>query len=277
MPAPVFAHEKFVHRWSDLVPLFFGLLASCGSPGGANGESAVDSGASGPSTPNDTIRDASSSTADASSTADTSRTFEDAGAEITTIDAPNVADADAAGTTADAAGTALDAMANDDSSVPIDASGATRPADDASAGWPPNPGCRPASGVAIPIEPRHVRKLNCSYSFSGVPDLTLRAEAEYDLLFETSLSQCDGLIQAADIDFNTSMVFVASVAQRPDAEFAYAVRSDEGIVIGLHAPAYCGGAAPPSSVFLIELPQSEDEVSHEVCYTGDCGDGPFPP
>src|SRR5690606_34116398 len=105
----------------------------------------------------------------------------------------------------------------------------------------------------------------------------LRAEAEYDLLFETSLSQCDGLIQAADIDFNTSMVFVASVAQRPDAEFAYAVRSDEGIVIGLHAPAYCGGAAPPSSVFLIELPQSEDEVSHEVCYTGDCGAGPFPP
>lgn len=276
MPAPVFAHEKFVHRWSGLVPLFFGLLASCGSPGGANGESAVDSDDSGPSTPNDTIRDASSSTADASSTADTSRTFEDAGAEITTIDAPNVADADAAGTTADAAGTALDAMASD-SSASIDASGASSPADDASAGWPPNPGCRPASGVAIPIEPRHVRKLNCSYSFSGVPDLTLRAEAEYDLLFETSLSQCDGLVQAADIDFNTSMVFVASVAQRPDAEFAYAVRSDEGIVIGLHAPAYCGGAAPPSSVFLIELPQSEDEVSHEVCYTGDCGDGPFPP
>lgn len=274
MPAPVFAHEKFVHRWSGLVPLFFGLLASCGSPGGANGESAVDSGASGPSTPNDTIRDASSSTADASSTADTSRPSSDAGTEITTNHGSNLADADA---DADAAGTTADATANDDSSAPIDASGATRPADDASAGWPPNPGCRPASGVAIPIEPRHVRKLNCSYSFSGVPDLTLRAEAEYDLLFETSLSQCDGLVQAADIDFNTSMVFVASVAQRPDAEFAYAVRSDEGIVIGLHAPAYCGGAAPPSSVFLIELPQSEDEVSHEVCYTGDCGDGPFPP
>lgn len=84
-------------------------------------------------------------------------------------------------------------------------------------------------------------------------------------------------LNEASIDFDQSMVFITSVPERPDAEFDYAIRSNKCIVIGLHALAYCGGAAPPSSVFLVELPRSEDEVSHDVCYTGDCGAGPFPP
>lgn len=138
--------------------------------------------------------------------------------------------------------------------------------------------CRAPAGTPLEVQANAVHKLNCDYSFDGIPGVVLRTELAYDEFVEQVLPRCGGGFDAPRVDFDSTMLFVAMVAERPNAEFLHAVVTEQdGIMVGFEGPAYCGGAAPPSSLFLLELPRSGHDVTYDVCYTGDCGDGPFPP
>jgi hypothetical protein len=118
-----------------------------------------------------------------------------------------------------------------------------------------------------------VHTLQCFQLMASSP--IVRSADELD----AALESCDGPSSSSfDVDWDSQLVYLAIVPERPNAGLGSLTLTDEGVVVvGIEAPAYCGGAAPATGIVAVELPATYDDVTQQTCYTGSCGDGPLPP
>lgn len=141
-------------------------------------------------------------------------------------------------------------------------------------------GCRPAAGadtctapagrlVELPSE--RVSTYQCFGNYVEPQVL----ETADDL--EAFLVGCDAAVARLP-DFEKFTVFGAVVPERPYASLAYVVE-DEGVFhVGVQAAAYCGGAAPPNTLFVLEIEPSGANVEQVRCPdTGMCDPDLLPP
>jgi hypothetical protein len=77
-------------------------------------------------------------------------------------------------------------------------------------------------------------------------------------------------------DFETGVLFAAVVGQRPTITVAYAIQTESDILIGIDAPAYCGGAAPGDGLIFVEMVTPPLPVVQDTCFTGMCSGPPVP-
>jgi hypothetical protein len=139
-------------------------------------------------------------------------------------------------------------------------------------------GCRPLegaecvapSGTAIAVTADQIRQYEC-FQFDGEPRL-IATEGEY----MDFVNGCGGT-PAEELDFDGHVYFAAVVPERTVVNFAYAVETNDGVHVGVQAQAYCGGAAPPTTVLLIEFDPIDTEFIQDRCDTGMCDPDLLPP
>lgn len=92
---------------------------------------------------------------------------------------------------------------------------------------------------------------------------------------EAVLTECGAV---GSLGFLGQPLYVATVAERTEANHLYTIDADEGLHLGIEYPAYCNGAAPPTLllVFAINGLNAESVVIEDVCNTGECSGPPRP-
>jgi hypothetical protein len=81
---------------------------------------------------------------------------------------------------------------------------------------------------------------------------------------------------APSVDFGSRVLFAAVGFETVDLGFTYARQTADGIHVGVTRRVYCGGAAPPDSVLLVEMDATALSVVQDVCSEGMCS-GELPP
>lgn len=79
-----------------------------------------------------------------------------------------------------------------------------------------------------------------------------------------------------DVDFNSERVHIGAVSDNPVGEVQDVRQGEDGVVVYLTAPRYCGGARPPTTLLPIVLPGVDSPVQDDVCLTGICEGPPRP-
>ena len=140
--------------------------------------------------------------------------------------------------------------------------------------------CRPWVTCLPPADaspvPYRVWRLpeNCWDADEGwLPDEVFHDEAS----FRATL-RCEGE-PTIGVDFERERVVRAIVRENPVVEVRGVVRGDAAgdVALYLSSPAYCGGAAPPSSMVFVVLGAGQGAVDVRACLYGTCDWGEFPP
>jgi hypothetical protein len=74
------------------------------------------------------------------------------------------------------------------------------------------------------------------------------------------------------------VVYIGVFPERTSARFNYAVQTSGNIHVGLESDAYCGGAAPPDAVVVLQLNGTDGNtpVIEDLCTLGQCSGLPVP-
>jgi hypothetical protein len=131
--------------------------------------------------------------------------------------------------------------------------------------------CTPPSGNELSVPAARVGTYSC-YGYPGSPRVIESAD---DL--EEFFQGCGSAPEELP-DFEMYTVFGAVVSQRPDVSLEYVVDDGEDVHVGVQAQAYCGGAYPPTTLMLIELPHTDADVVQDRCDdVGMCDPDVLPP
>ncbi len=123
-----------------------------------------------------------------------------------------------------------------------------------------------AAPDGVDVETTVLASLECGFA---PPESQLVETAEE---YENLANQCGAFSDTPEFAAG-HRVYVAFIPERPIVTFLHAVNTGAEIVVGVEAPAYCGGAAPPTSMLTLDLDDdSTTPVRLDVCYTGECGD-----
>jgi hypothetical protein len=92
---------------------------------------------------------------------------------------------------------------------------------------------------------------------------------------DAALAYCGLQVEAS---FDGSVVYVGVFPERLAARFGYAVVVEDTLQLGLESDAYCGGAAPPDSIIVLQLNgvSAELPVVTDYCTLGECSGLPVP-
>lgn len=81
-----------------------------------------------------------------------------------------------------------------------------------------------------------------------------------------------------EVSFEGNVVYVGVFPERTAARFNYAVQTNGTIYLGLESDAYCGGAAPPDAVVVLQFAGASGNtpVIEDLCTLGECSGLPVP-
>jgi hypothetical protein len=139
--------------------------------------------------------------------------------------------------------------------------------------------CPAPDGIAVDVEVHAGASGNGFDCQSGLlaPTLITNQQELDDFVLQCGQPAIgiDPLVAPA-VDFDSRVLFAAIGRETTDFTFEYAVETGDGIHVGATQHAYCGGAAPPDSVLLVEMEATPLVIAQDSCYSGMCT-GPLPP
>lgn len=93
---------------------------------------------------------------------------------------------------------------------------------------------------------------------------------------DAALAYCEIVID--QVSFDGNVVYIGVFPERTTARFNYAVQTDGTIYLGLESDVYCGGAAPPDAVVVLQFNDigGNTPVFEDLCTLGECSGLPVP-